>query len=127
MLHIIKGEENELIVTATEKVTVSNPTFLFVLRNEVNNAENVFILANASQFIASYDQFTFTEGSTPAKTFHPGQYHYSIYAQESTTNLDPDQANELVESGLCQVHNAEESEPAENIVNPVHGQNIIEA
>ena len=103
MLNIEKGEVNELIVTLTEKVTIDNPIYLFTFKHQTLAIENNFILADNSQYVERYNLFSFTEGSSVAKTMEEGIYYYTIYAQTSAVNLDPDLANEEVERGICRV------------------------
>lgn len=106
MLNITKGVSNELTVTVTDKNTgedaVENPTWLFYFVS-ANNKKSAFILPNTSTHTAYYDTFTFTEGSTAAKILEAGSYKYYIYAQNSTTNLDPELADKECEQGLANV------------------------
>lgn len=103
MLTITKGESNELIVTAQEKTTLVDPVYLFVFQNQTTQKQNAFILSDTSDYPVRYNKFTFTEGSNAAKTFDTGTHYYTIYAQESTTNVDPALALEEVERGIAQV------------------------
>lgn len=104
MLNITKGQSNELIVTLSNegRLTIDNPTYLFYFVSP-NGKKSAFILANESDHTSRYDQFTFVEGSSQAKTLEAGSYDYFIYAQESTTNLNPELADELIEEGLAMV------------------------
>jgi hypothetical protein len=112
MLTINKGESNEMIVTATEKTTLVDPTFLFVFKNQNTKKVSAFILPDTSDYPEHYNTFTFTEGSNAARTLDTGTNDYTIYAQESTTNIDPDLANEEVEIGIAWVTDGLEA-PAE--------------
>lgn len=103
MLTINKGESNEMIVTATEKTTLVDPIYLFVFENQTTHKVNAFILPDTSDYPSHYNTFTFTEGSNAARTLDTGTTYYKIYAQESTTNIDPDLANEEVERGIAWV------------------------
>lgn len=103
MLTINKGASNEMVVTAAEKTTLTDPTYLFVFKNQLTHKETAFILPDTSDYPVHYNTFTFTEGSSAAKTLDTGTNYYTIYAQESTTNLDPDMANEEVERGIAWV------------------------
>lgn len=109
MLTINKGESNELIVTATEKTTIDNPFYLFVFKNRTTSKVNTFILADTSQFPNRYNSFTFTEGSNAAKTLDLGMANYSIFAQTSSSNIDPDLSDEEVEVGIANVISETES------------------
>lgn len=109
MLQITKGASNELTVTVSDVNTgddaVANPTWLFYFIS-ANNKKSAFILSNTSTHTSRYDTFTFTEGSSVAKTLEAGSNKYYIYAQTSTTNLDPDLADKLCEQGLAYVDRA---------------------
>ena len=98
MLLITKGESKFWYLTLTEKVTISNPYFLFNLKNRVSKVETNVILTDISAYIERYNKFSVIEGTT--FTADAGEYEYKIYAQTSSVNLDPLLANELVEEGL---------------------------
>lgn len=114
MLNIVKGEENELIVTATEKTTINNANYLFVFLHDVTKTQKAFILSDTSLF-PKYNIFTFTEGSDEDHTLNTGQHTYSVYAQASNSNVDPDLADELVEQGIANV--TSEQEPVNAFIN----------
>jgi len=103
MLNIVRGALNEMIVTLTEKVTITNPVYLFSFTHQTLAVENNFILADNSQYVERYNLFSFTEGSSVAKTLEEGIYYYTIYAQTSAINLNPELADEEVERGICRV------------------------
>lgn len=103
MLNITKGVSNELYVTATEKTTITGASYLFVFTHALTSEIRAFVLPNTSSFTARYDLFTFTEGSTTQKTLGYGTHYYKIYAQISTTNLDPELADEEVERGIAYI------------------------
>lgn len=92
-----------MIVTAQEKTTLVDPTYLFVFKNQNTQKVSAFILPDTSSYPDHYNTFTFTEGSNAARTLDTGTNYYTIYAQESTTNIDPDLANEEVEIGIAWV------------------------
>jgi hypothetical protein len=98
MLLITKGETKFWYLTLTEKVTISNPNFLFNLTNRVTEVETNVILTDISAYTERYNKFAVVEGTT--FTADAGEYEYKIYAQTSSSNLNPALANELVEQGL---------------------------
>jgi hypothetical protein len=98
MLLITKGETKFWYLTLTEKVTISNPKFLFNLKNRVTEVETNVIISDVSNFKERYNKFSVTEGTTFSAD--SGEYEYKIYAQTSSSNLNPALANELVEQGL---------------------------
>ena len=108
------GGATNVYLTLFEKTTVVNPTYLF---NFVNaSAEGVvknFIAQDLQTYAMLVDgarnKFTITECDPVAENLYTGtvhlaptgQWNYKIYAQTSTTNLDPDSAIQLVEEGIC--------------------------
>jgi hypothetical protein len=98
MLLITKGETKFWYLTLTEKVTISNPYFLFNLKNRVTEVETNVLISDVSNFKERYNKFSVTEGTTFSAD--AGEYEYKIYAQTSSSNLNPALANELVEQGL---------------------------
>lgn len=103
MLHFVKGQSNTFIVTLQEKTTLVDPVYLFSFYHIFTKKRTAFILGDLSDYANHYNKFTFTEGSTDAKTLEEGQHDYVVYAQESTTNVDPDLALEEVERGILNV------------------------
>jgi hypothetical protein len=101
MLILEKLTSKSWYLTLTEKVTISNPYFLFVFTNRTTSVETAIILTDVSTHIERYNQFDVTEGTT--FTLDAGEYEYQVYAQTSSTNTDPSLANELVESGVLKV------------------------
>lgn len=101
MLVLEKLTSKSWYLTLTEKVTISNPYFLFVFTNRTTSVETAIILTDVSTHIERYNQFDVTEGTT--FTLDAGEYEYQVYAQTSSTNTDSSLANELVESGVLKV------------------------
>lgn len=101
MLVLEKLTSKSWYLTLTEKVTISNPYFLFVFTNRTTSVETAIILTDVSTHTERYNQFDVTEGTT--FTLDSGEYEYQVYAQTSSTNTDPSLANELVESGVLKV------------------------
>ena len=100
MLLITKGETKFWYLTLTEKVTISNPKFLFYLTHRQTNKTYAFILTDVSTFTERYNKFSINENTYD---FFEGEYMYEIYAQTSSSNLNPSLANEQVESGILKV------------------------
>jgi hypothetical protein len=101
MLLIIKGESKNWYLTLTEKVTITNPIFLFSFKHRVTEVETNVLITDISAYTDRYNKFAVTEGST--FTLDCGEYNYFVYAQTSATNLDPLLADELVEEGLLKL------------------------
>lgn len=101
MLVLEKLTSKSWYLTLSEKVTISNPYFLFVFTNRTTSVETAIILTDVSTHTERYNQFDVTEGST--FTLDAGEYEYQVYAQTSSTNTNPSLSNELVESGVLKV------------------------
>lgn len=104
MLLITKGETKFWYLTLTEKVTISNPYFLFYVTHRQTNKTYAFILTDVSTFPERYNKFSIDETDYD---FYEGEYMYEVYAQTSSTNLNPTLANELVEQGLLKIQLSE--------------------
>jgi hypothetical protein len=103
MLHITKQDTKVLYLTLTEKTTISNPTYLFSLKSrQTDNVKN-FILTDISTYPERYNEFEFTEGDTEATTLEVGEHLYTIYAQIDPNNLNPNNSDEIVETGIFKV------------------------
>lgn len=100
MLLITQGETKFWYLTLTEKVTISNPYFLFSVTHRQTMRVYNFILTDVSTFKDRYNKFSIDETDY---NFYEGEYMYEVYAQTSSTNLDPSLANELVEEGILKV------------------------
>lgn len=111
MLRIIKGESNELIVTATEKVTIDSPVFLLVFKHQNTSEQMGLIVTDTSSFPVRYNKFTIVEGTDI--TLQEGTHDYKIYAQTSMSNTDPTLADEEVERGLAWVYDSTVTPTAE--------------
>ena len=59
-------------------------------------------MTDISAYIERYNKFNVTEGTT--FTVDAGEFLYKVYAQTSSSNLNPSLANELVEEGLLKVN-----------------------
>lgn len=117
MLTIVQGQANTIVVTLTERVTLDDPKYLFVFRNPLTKDYTSCIAADTSSYTARYNQFSITETDTPTRTAGQvdldltGVWEYEIYEQSSTSNLDPDNATTLLETGFC---NVKPATPASN-------------
>lgn len=107
MIKLQRETSNDVVVTLTEKTTIENPTYLFSFKNDITNEYKNFIAADTSTSTDRYNEFTIVEVGNGAEDLLTGRialteygfYSYFIYAQESTTNLIPADADELVEQG----------------------------
>lgn len=109
MIVINKGESNDIVVTVTEKTTISNPYYLFVFesRQAPNNIVKC-IASNRSTVTVRYDEFTIDEKESPnslaGEIEFPitGEWSYSIYQTANLSLIVPSEIN-IVERGICKV------------------------
>jgi len=129
MITIAQGTLNKIILTLTEKATLSNPVFLFQFTNDQTRQAYFFIAADQSQFTYRYNEFQVTEKSSPnllngeVSLSTLGDYHYAVFEQNSSANLDPILAHSLLKTGKLTVLNGSspteikyDSEPKTNII-----------
>jgi hypothetical protein len=110
MLLITRSSSNVIVLTLTEKVTLTSPYFLFEFKCEQNQQRYYFIAANTSSYTYRYDQFTVTETTAalqdPANGSinlpYVGEYEYRVWEQASSSNLSP-LNTEPLETGLARV------------------------
>jgi hypothetical protein len=107
---INKGQNNFLVFTLTEKVTLSNPYYLFSFKHQVLMSSVNFIASDVSSFTTRFNKFLITETTgvtnlTSGIVSLPetGFYEYSIYEQTSSSNLNTDNATGLLEIGMVKV------------------------
>lgn len=108
MLQLNKGQANTIVVTVTEKQTLSSPYYLIVFISEGQNVENSCIVTDTSSYTGRYNQFVVTESSTESRTtgtlsLVEGLHEYRIYEQSSSSNLSSSNATTLLETGLAKV------------------------
>lgn len=93
--------EAVLIVTLTEKVSITDPYYLFVFTHILTKQKVKFIRAegaDGSSFPGRYNSFIID----PSVTFldRPvGQWNYIVYEQASSTNTDEDSTGGVLEYG----------------------------
>ncbi|CAB4152277.1 hypothetical protein UFOVP614_6 [uncultured Caudovirales phage] len=104
MIRLTKGQTQNIILTLTEKQTLTSPNYLFVFENRSTNTYVKFVKLNNTDISAykeRYNEFSIVVNSY-FNTSLNGQYDYSIYEQTSTTNTDPTGLN-LLESGIMEL------------------------
>ena len=92
---------NLIVQDLANLITLSSPTYLFILTSGVN-VDYAVIPVNTTPTGASgaYSSFTITEGGNDPTLGNitlgtTGVYDLVIYEQASTTNLDPDNATKI--------------------------------
>lgn len=110
MLIITRGANSTLIMTLTEKSTLSNPYYLMRLINDTTRQEKLFLMAaDLSSYTYRYNKFTVTESGTELLTsgtveLRPtGFWTYEIYEQASSSNLTLNATGAMVEQGKVKV------------------------
>jgi hypothetical protein len=104
VIRLTKGQTENIILTLTEKQTLTSPNYLFVFENRSTNTEIKFVRLNntdISPYKERYNEFTIVVNSF-FNTALNGQYTYTIYEQASTSNLNPTGLN-LLESGIMEL------------------------
>lgn len=107
---INKGQNNFLVFTLSEKVTLTNPYYLFSFKHQVLMSSVNFIASDVSSFPTRYNKFLITETTgtvnlTSGVVSLPetGFYEYAIYEQTSSSNLDTNNTTGLLEIGMVKV------------------------
>lgn len=91
---ISKGNINELIVSVTEKTTLSAPVnYLWEFKNK-DTKLNYYCIAQVNIFYGHQEQFLIEEKTSPNNlvgqiNLPKGDYLFKIYQQVSSTNVDP--------------------------------------
>lgn len=107
MIKIQRSTTNIVFLTLSEKTTITDPTYLFSFINQTTKDAKNFI-CNSTSDTDRGQHFNIVEVGSGTedllngeiKLLSNGTYNYYIYAQSSTSNLNPDDANEMVESGI---------------------------
>jgi hypothetical protein len=110
-MQVIQKQSNSVLVfTLSEKVTLTNPIYLFSLKGQTEMNPINFIVSDTSNYIERYNKFLVTETSgTQTLTSgvvtlgDAGFYEYAIYEQTSSSNLDIVNTTSLLEIGLIKV------------------------
>jgi hypothetical protein len=109
MIRIVKNQSNIIVLTLTERCTLTNPLFLFRFINDESKVSYTFIAQDTSLHTDRYNRFTITEKLNPTLTLSEvylplsGFYHYEIYEQTSPSNLNYTLATGIVEKGKVKV------------------------
>ncbi len=104
MIRLTKGQTQNIILTLTEKQTLTSPNYLFIFENRSTNTDIKFVKLNntdISPYKERYNEFSIVVNSY-FNTALNGQYTYTIYEQTSTTNTNPTGLN-LLESGIMEL------------------------
>jgi hypothetical protein len=106
---ILNQGANNVILTLTEKVTISNPVFLFALSSIQTNATVYFIAQDTSQYKERYNKFIWNVKTNPnnfAGEFNlpiEGLYSYQVY-QTSIVNPTEFRTRVLSDNGTFEAY-----------------------
>jgi hypothetical protein len=98
----------EMILTLTEFVTLATPFYLFVFTHVETKSVVSFVKAEAddeSDYPERYNQFTI-DATDVFEDQPTGEWHYSVYEQESSTNTDTALTGDLLEEGKLMLDRA---------------------
>ena len=108
MIYLTKGQTSDVIVTLTEKQTLAAPNYLFHFINRTSNDTVSFVKLNGTD--TSDHKERYNKFSINAVTYFnnelAGEWTYYIYEQSSTSNLDPDLATGLLETGILRLNDS---------------------
>lgn len=110
MLELTQGTSGSIIVTLNELKTIDAPYYLFVFEH-TSTRDTVKLIKNSTEDESEYPE-RYNEFAIDASVFtdyQDGEWHYTIYEQSSSTNLDPALASE-VENGKLKLNPATEFE-----------------
>jgi len=106
LINIERNSPNEIALTLKERGTATY--YLFKFQSDNTEAVEYCIATDSSAFPNRYNKFTITEQTSPdnlnaqVEMTTEGQWRYYVYANVSSSNLDPTGLVEL-ESGIVKV------------------------
>lgn len=109
MITINKGQSNKVVVTLTEKCTLTNPLFIFVFTNDTTSDEVTFTADDTSNSKIRFNEFTIVESDTPDVyngiiSLNPqGDWSYKVYETENVSPIDLNDKITMVEEGKVKV------------------------
>ena len=108
MIHLTKGQTSNIVLTLTEKATLSAPNWLFVFKSRNTIETTAFVLLGSSDlstFKERYNSFSLVV-DTYFGNKTAGEYSYTVHEQQSTTNINPKLSGKVVERGQMTLKNA---------------------
>jgi hypothetical protein len=101
MIHLIKGQVSPVVLTLSEKCTLTSPNYLFICKSRNTNESISFVILNSADVSLAktrYNKFNITTSNYFASSTN-GEWSYIIYEQASTSNLNPTLAIGIIEKG----------------------------
>lgn len=116
MIVLTQSAPRTVVMTVTEKTTLSNPYYLFVFESRQATGHKVVLIAeNTSTITVRYDEFTISHSTTPdpyngeGDFTYTGEYAYTVYQKTGAQTLDIPASEYIVETGICKVMGEESS------------------
>jgi hypothetical protein len=108
MIHLTKGQTENIVLTLTEKATLTSPNWLFIFKSRVTNETVSFVVLGNSDLSSYTDRFNSFNivVNTNFATKTSGEYTYTIYEQASSSNINPANATGIVEVGQMTLKDA---------------------
>jgi hypothetical protein len=103
----------EIINTLDQNITLVNPNYLFVFTHVTTKAQVIFVKLQSddtSLYQMRYNSFIINPSVLFAGT-DPGEWHYTIYQQISSSNLNPALAQGVLEYGKLYLDRAVDYSP----------------
>ena len=118
MIRLVKGQANDIVVTLTEKGSASH--YLFEFFSSATHVYHYCVDQDSSSHPERYNKFSITETISPTATngeveLDEGEYRYVVYANSSSSNIDPSGLVEL-EYGMCTVTAPSSAIPSYDII-----------
>lgn len=89
------GQANSAFVTVSERVTISNPFFLWVIQDTQKRIDDQAVIIANTSTVDRFDEFLLSF------TLLRGRYKYTIY-QKNTNSTTFDDTTPVLEIGLLQ-------------------------
>lgn len=107
MIQLIQGQNKDVVVTLTEKVTLTNPFYLFVFTHETTKQVISFVKSSSDDLSGYQNRFNkFTFQSSLFATAPVGKYIYQVYEQTDAHNLDINLTTSMIENGKMDLNKA---------------------
>lgn len=109
MIKLEKNSTNTVVLTLSEKTTITNPYYLFEFTSDQTNEVKYIIPTDISVNKIRYNEFEIIEPTNISLTV--GTYKYRIFEQNNNSNYDTNGLNE-VENGRVDVIGSTTSIPS---------------
>jgi hypothetical protein len=103
MMLLTISATQSVYLTLKEKQTLASPNYLFVFTQRTTNDVIAFVKLNNTDISAHKERYNEFSLVTNTHFTLEGEYHYAIYEQTSTSNVNPSLAATLLETGIARV------------------------